>query len=129
LGFKNFGKLSEGLKKLLFKSLLRKPTIQLYEKQGSQVIQGLYNVCTDKEYNQDLKLLPPEYRKQNQDNEEDKKRAVIDYISGMMDSFAISEYKKYFGLNSLDKYYFKNEISHTEDDDEIRIINAEGDKT
>jgi dGTP triphosphohydrolase len=36
-----------------------------------------------------------------------KGRIVTDYISGMMDSFAIQEYEKYFGKGSSEKLYFK----------------------
>ncbi|MFP4437816.1 MAG: hypothetical protein ACLFVO_11250 [Chloroflexaceae bacterium] len=36
----------------------------------------------------------------------ERKRSITDYIAGMMDSYAILEYQKYYGPNSLDKYYF-----------------------
>ena len=105
LGFNEFKILSKGLKKLLFKSLLRKPSIQLYEKRGEKIIEGLFKVYDDQNFNNDLKLLPPEYR----DLESDctRKRSILDYISGMMDSFAVAEYIKYYGENDLNKMYFK----------------------
>jgi len=103
LGFISLGLLSEGLKKLLFKAILRKKDIQLYEKLGEKVIKGLFQVYFDQQFNKDSMLLPPEYRLSS--SEEERKRHVIDYIAGMMDSFAIQEYKKYFGANSLDPLY------------------------
>lgn len=103
IGYKTLGKLANGLKKLLFKAILRKPTVQLYEKKGEKVIRGLFSVFTDEEYNKDLKLMPPEYRALI--NDYPKQRLVADYISGMMDSFAMQEFTKYFGKSELEKAY------------------------
>ncbi|MFW3441656.1 deoxyguanosinetriphosphate triphosphohydrolase family protein [Aliarcobacter butzleri] len=103
LGFKTKQKLSEGLKKLLFNAILRKKDIQHYEKKGEKIIKGLYEVYTDTTYNKNNILLPAEYRKRSDKQE----RLVIDYISGMMDSFAEQEYIKYFGKSDVEKLYFK----------------------
>lgn len=103
LGYKQYAKLAEGLKKLLFKAILRKKDIQLYERRGEQVIRGLFEVYSDEKYNKNNILLPPELRSIN----DCKKRLVADYISGMMDSYAAQEYEKYFGKGSADKFYFK----------------------
>jgi dGTPase len=103
LGFKTKQKLSEGLKKLLFNAILRKKDIQHYEKKGEKIIKGLYEVYTDTTYNKNNILLPAEYRKRSDKQE----RLVIDYISGMMDSFAEQEYIKYFGKSEVEKLYFK----------------------
>ncbi|HAS2719500.1 TPA: deoxyguanosinetriphosphate triphosphohydrolase family protein [Vibrio cholerae] len=103
LGYKRHAKLAEGLKKLLFKAILRKKDIQLYERRGEQIIRGLFEVYSDEKYNKDNMLLPPELRAIN----DCKTRLVTDYISGMMDSYAAQEYEKYFGKGSADKLYFK----------------------
>ncbi len=110
LGYKSLSKLAEGLKKLVFKALLRKNHIQLYEKQGERIIRGLFEVYTNSKFNKGSLLLPPELSSISQkgDPNEINKRIVIDYIAGMMDSFAIQEYKKYFGSSSLDLVYDKN---------------------
>ena len=117
LGYtENYGKLAEGLKKLVFKALLRKKDVQLYEKQGERIIRGLFEVYIDPKFNDKFLLLPPEYRaiaeeEKSRDSEKEeviKKRVVIDYIAGMMDSFAIQEYQRYFGASSLEKIYEKN---------------------
>ena len=111
LGYKTLSKLAEGLKKLVFKALLRKKDVQLYEKQGERIIKGLFEVYIDSNFNKDLFLLPPELRAityLNKDNENVKKRVIIDYIAGMMDSFAVQEYQRYFGSSSLDKIYDQN---------------------
>lgn len=103
LGYKQHAKLAEGLKKLLFKAILRKKDIQLYERRGEQIIRGLFEVYSDEKYNKDNILLPPELRSIN----DCKTRLVTDYISGMMDSYAAQEYEKYFGKGSADRFYFK----------------------
>lgn len=105
IGYKTLENLAKGLKKLLFKAILRKPTIQIYEKKGEKVIRGLFTVLTDEGYNNDLKLMPPEYRALIE--KYPKERLVIDYISGMMDSFAIQQFIQYFGDSEYDKAYNK----------------------
>ncbi|RRQ19888.1 hypothetical protein D5687_11055, partial [Guyparkeria sp. SCN-R1] len=101
LGYENHSLLAEGLKKLLFKAILRKKDVQLYERRGEKIIRGLFEVYTDAKFNKDNMLLPPELRVLDGGNE----RLVVDYISGMMDSYAAQEYEKYFGSGSLDRYY------------------------
>jgi dGTP triphosphohydrolase len=103
LGYKKHEKLAEGLKKLLFKAILRKKDIQLYERKGEQVIKGLFEVYNDSKYNKDNILLPPELRALK----DCKARLVTDYISGMMDSYAVQEYEKFFGKGSSERLYFK----------------------
>lgn len=101
IGYKKLERLSSGLKKLTFKCLLRKPEVVLYEKNGEKIIKGLFQVFTDKKFNKNSILLPPEYRNPNYPFE----RNVCDYISGMMDIYAMDTYKKYFGEKSLDGFY------------------------
>lgn len=101
LGYKQYGLLAEGLKKLLFKAILRKKDVQLYEKRGEKVIRGLFNVYSDESFNNGNMLLPPELR----NIKEPKERLIVDYISGMMDNYAIQEYEKYFGLGSSKKLF------------------------
>lgn len=103
LAFLTLGSLAEGLKKLLFKAILRKKSIQRYEKLGEKVIKGLFEVYNDSTFNKNDILLPVEYRCNLLDN--NRKRHIIDYIAGMMDSYAIQEYKKYFGVNDLETLY------------------------
>jgi len=110
LGYKSTGLLAEGLKKLLFKAILRKKDVQLYEKRGEKIILGLFEVLTDPEYNKNKILLPAELRHVDAPLE----RVVIDYIAGMMDSFAAQEYERYFGDGSLKNIYFQRKVSSRE---------------
>ncbi len=95
LGFGNLNALSEGLKKLLFKVIMRKRNILTYEFRGNVIINDLY-VFYNKDEN--YKFLSPELKfslpKEDTDAfEAKKKRAVVDYTSGMMDTFAIKEWE------------------------------------
>ena len=103
IGYRNNAVLAEGLKMLLFKTISRKKDVQLYEKRGEKIIRGLFSVLSDEKYNKDNILLPPELRKLK----EPQARVVADYIAGMMDGFAASEYEKYFGVGSLKDIYSK----------------------
>lgn len=101
LGYRSMALLAKGLKTLLWKAILRKKDVQLYEKRGEKIIRGLFEVLTDRQYNRDNILLPPELRCLDDSRE----RLVVDYIAGMMDSSAAQEYEKYFGPRSLDAIY------------------------
>jgi dGTPase len=101
LGYRSLGALATGLKSLLWKAILRKKDVQLYEKRGEKIIRGLFEVLTDRAYNRDNVLLPPELRCLKDTRE----RLVIDYIAGMMDVNAAVEYEKYFGKGSLERIY------------------------
>jgi dGTPase len=104
LTFNEHSVLAKGLKKLTFKAVLRRPAVQLYEKRGGRILEGLYNVYTDEEFNKELMLLPPEFRQGHEDSHK-RKRNVIDYIAGMMDAFALQEYQKYYGSGNLERLY------------------------
>jgi dGTPase len=95
LGFGTLQNLSEGLKKLLFKVIMRKRNILAYEFRGNEIITDLH-----KFYNEgnNFKFLSPELKfslpeKNSSDYEARKARAVVDYISGMMDTFALKEWE------------------------------------
>lgn len=110
----NYSLLAEGLKKLTYNAVSRKRDIKQYELMGEKVLRGLFQVYMDQSYNKDGKLLPMDYiqgyelNKSNSGliNSNALSYPVCDYIAGMMDSFAIEQYKKYFGNNSLDNIYF-----------------------
>ena len=103
LGFKKYSELATGLKEITFKCLTNTNDVFLYEKKGKLLLQYLSDF-----YSQNTELLPPEYRAKNNinrygliyDNEKDyQKRLICDYISGMMDSYAISTYEEVSGKN------------------------------
>ncbi|WP_038910094.1 dGTP triphosphohydrolase [Dickeya dadantii] len=95
LGYRTKSKLAVGLKKLLFKAVLRKRNIQFYELKGENIIKGLFEVYTSA-LNRNNLLFPPEIR----NLPDSKEKLAIDHIAGMMDSFAIQEYERFFGIGS-----------------------------
>lgn len=96
----NYDLLADGLKKLTYSAVSRSSENKLYELRGEKIIKGLYEIYMDRNFNRDLQLLSAEYR-----HKEDWERTVMDYISGMMDQYAISKYCEFFGKNALDKIY------------------------
>jgi dGTPase len=91
--------LARGLKNITFTLISRRPLVHLYEMMGETIIRGLFEVYTDPHFNRNRRLLPPEYRLG--DEPRDHKRNVIDFIAGMMDSFAIEQYERYYGKRAL----------------------------
>jgi len=83
------------LRRLIFNCINRSPDISIYESRGEVVIKSLFSLFSDDKINKNGNLLPPDYRPN------DKYSLIqgsIDYISGMMDTYAIAEYEKYFGV-------------------------------
>lgn len=92
LGFKTYSSLAKNLKTLTFESLKRRKYVKLYEERGKQIIKMLFKL-----YSKCPHLMSNEYEVRYNLNYENRKRVVCDYISGMMDSYAIKKYKEYFG--------------------------------
>ena len=67
--------------------------VRLDEERGEVVIKKLYSLYSDKSRNPDGILLPPDFRPS--DIKELPQRA-IDYIAGMMDTYAIKKYEELF---------------------------------
>lgn len=101
LGYSTLEKLAHGLKKLVFKTVLRKTQVQEYELRGGNVLHGLFKVYSDERFNKGLNLLPAELRNQAAPRE----RLICDYLGGMMDAFAVREYIKFFGQSKYDTLY------------------------
>jgi len=100
LGFGSKGKLSSGLKAIVFNVIMRKRDIKTYEHMGNKIITDLFDF-----YRRDdnIEFISPQLFRMLPEKEVDEKinpfyleckeRAVIDYISGMMDTFAIREWE------------------------------------
>lgn len=116
LCYLNFSNLALGLKKLTFHAVSRKREIRQYEILGEKVLRELFMVYNDTKFNKFGKLLPIDYCNGYENLVYDDngivttpnllKIAVIDYLAGMMDSFAIEQYEKYFGQGASEKIYF-----------------------
>lgn len=101
LSLNSYRELLELLKKSVFTCSTRDTDIQEYERKGEIIIKTLYKIYSDST-NQDAMLLPPSYRGGNNLQENS-----INYIAGMMDTFAISMFEEHTGV-SFDKIDFSN---------------------
>lgn len=73
----------------LLENVYRNPIAKSEEAKVFGIVEGLYNY-----YLGHIDMLTSEYTKVLEN--EGKERAVVDYISGMTDSFAVSEYEKFY---------------------------------
>jgi dGTP triphosphohydrolase len=60
----------------------------------------------DKQFNKDNELLGSAYRGKENLKDSEKKRYVIDYIAGMTEEFARSQYKTYFGSDPFEEGFY-----------------------
>lgn len=110
LQFIKYGELAAGLKKIVFKCINNNDRVYSYEQNGNKLLKRLAELYIDTPM-----YLPPEYRAEElmaqysdlscMDKEKLQKRLVCDYISGMMDSYAISTYEKFFGVRFMGGHY------------------------
>lgn len=110
LQFNECGELVAGLKSIVFKCINNNDKVYSYEQNGNELLKNLSEL-----YINNPMYLPPEYRAKElkmqypdlEDIETDKlqKRLVCDYISGMMDSYAISTYEKFNGKKFMGGHY------------------------
>jgi len=108
LRFMKYGALSKGLKVLLFNAIKNDSEgILIYERVGANVLKKLYAAYIDDSFNKNNALLSSVYREYDDENQ--RKRKVVDYLSGMMDSYAIEVYETIFGKNPFDGVYEKQE--------------------
>lgn len=107
IGFTNYKELAYGLKKTTYLCITNNDEVYAYENKGEEMLTYLFNFYSDK-----VKYLPPEYRadnlidqytklygylnKEQKKEEKDKfqKRLIIDYLSGMMDEYVKTSYRR-----------------------------------
>lgn len=102
LGFVQYGTLVHGLKDIVFRCINHNDMVYHYERNGEYILEKLTYF-----FRNDPKYLPPEYRaeevmEQYEDLCEMKKdvlqdRLICDYLAGMMESYANTQYEKYAG--------------------------------
>lgn len=106
LSLGKYKKLLDNLKKVVFACTTRDNSVQLYESRGEVVLKTLFSIYSDPKVDEDGKLMPPDYRpglewkkcKNSLDQKEkymhELSQCSIDYIAGMMDTFAIEEFEQ-----------------------------------
>lgn len=102
LGFLHYGELIHGLKMIVFRCINHNDEVYHYEQEGKRILKRLKEI-----YSNDVMYLPPEYRANelirqypnlaDKDKDVFQSRLICDYISGMMDSYAITAYEKFSG--------------------------------
>ena len=70
-----------------------------YEARGEKVINKLYEFYSSDVIDKDGKFLPPDYRPTG---DYSLKQGTIDYIAGMMDTFAIKRFEEITGTKFQD---------------------------
>ncbi len=94
LQLNKYKSLCKQLSKIIFECVTRDSNVSLYEKRGEIVLESLYKILSNEGINKKGKLLPPDYRP---NNEYTLEMGTIDYLAGMMDAFAISKYEELCG--------------------------------
>lgn len=107
LSLDKYKSLCHSLKSTIFNGVMRSPEVAFYELKGEAIIKALFYLFAMDERNANCILLPMEYRPKtatkgnNEDELRYKKERIlnsIDYIAGMMDTFAIQEFERYFAI-------------------------------
>lgn len=103
LGFKNYSKLAALLKRITFTCICDTNDVYRYEQKGEIILRELYKLYCKKP-----KYLPPEYRTDSYPNKNiDQKRLTIDYLAGLMDTYAYSLYDEFKNSGLLAKRFVK----------------------
>lgn len=98
LGFRQFGDIAHGLKDITFRCINHNDAVFTYERKGSEILETLVEF-----YRKNTSFLPPEYREENYILKPNENKAIVqerlicDFVSGMMDSYAINCYEKITG--------------------------------
>ncbi|MCE5181700.1 MAG: deoxyguanosinetriphosphate triphosphohydrolase [Betaproteobacteria bacterium] len=79
------------LKHFLHTQLYRHYQVMRMSSKARQIIRNLFGTFLD-----DVRLLPPQFQEKAQ---QDKPRAIADYIAGMTDRYAIREYRRLFVID------------------------------
>lgn len=98
LGFGQYADIANGLKEITFRCINHNDAVFTYEEKGGKILETLVEF-----YRKNQNFLPPEYRECNnslkpyEDRRIVQERLICDYVSGMMDSYAINCYEKITG--------------------------------
>ncbi len=82
-----------GLKNFLHTNLYRHYRVMRMSSKAQRIISDLFTV-----FMQDVRLLPPPFQRQA---EQERARAVADYIAGMTDRYAIREHRRIFAVDEV----------------------------
>ncbi len=89
------GKAMKELREFMFGSLYMNYTAKIEEKKAYKLIKELYIYYMD-----NIKELPPNYKKLMDEKAEVPERVVCDYIAGMSDQYCVAKFEEIFVPNS-----------------------------
>jgi dGTPase len=81
------------LKKFLHVHLYRHYRVMRMSTKAQRIISDLFGI-----FMEDSRLLPPQFQRQAQ---QDRARAVADYVAGMTDRYAIREHRRIFAVEEV----------------------------
>ena len=86
------------LKRFLRQQLYRHYQVMRTSNKARRIIRELFTA-----FMEDVRLLPPQYQEKarQEKSQEDKPRAIADYIAGMTDRYANREYRRLFAVEEV----------------------------
>lgn len=106
---------AEGLKTVTFECINRGNEVKYYEAKGKIILEDLFRY-----FYKNTNFLPKEFQNliHDENNRSQKIRVVVDYISGMMDGYAVSLHKEIYGNNRFKVYgYVENKYGNQNEDE------------
>ena len=85
------GEAMMGLRGFLFESVYQNPVAKGEEKNAIHMIKNLYEFYIDH-----LEVLPDQFLRMIDEDEESREQVVCDYIAGMTDTYAVKKFEEYF---------------------------------
>ena len=82
------------LKQLVRKMILNDERVTTLERKGQLIVHALFKELTNKNFDNNMKLLPQDFQEKMIANHEDHDRVVCDYIAGMTDAYALKLYSR-----------------------------------
>jgi len=82
------------LKQLVWEMILNDERVTTLERKGQLIVHDLFKQLTNANFDNNIELLPKDFREKITLNHEDHRRVVCDYIAGMTDHYAIRLYSR-----------------------------------
>jgi dGTPase len=82
------------LKQFVWKMILSDEHVTTLERKGQLIVRDLFKELTNANFDNNIGLLPKDFREKITTNDEDYDRVVCDYIAGMTDNYAIRLYSR-----------------------------------
>jgi len=79
------------LRTFMFENVYSNPIAKGEEEKAQRLLKGLYHY-----YSENLKELPDEYHEMMEEKKQSKYRVVCDYLAGMTDQYAISQFQELY---------------------------------